>query len=128
MNRTGKPNRLNRTGTELEPNPKGHEIYHFDQNFKPAFTPLNLVQSSPFDLQNDPPDRAHLLKAACVFDENGGFPPEIGRHQIDPPPKPWHIYYKPFHQASIHRSSHITFDYFYTEPQFCDGWGAVGPI
>ena len=50
MNRTGKPNRLNRTGTELEPNPKGHEIYHFDQNFKPAFTPLNLVQSSPSDL------------------------------------------------------------------------------
>ena len=37
------------------------------QNFKLTFTPLNLVQSSPFDLQNDQQDRAHLLKATCVF-------------------------------------------------------------
>ena len=37
------------------------------QNFKTAFTPLNLVQSSPFDLKNDQQDRAHLLKATCIF-------------------------------------------------------------
>ena len=37
------------------------------QNFKLTFTPLNLVQSNPFDLQNDQQDRAHLLKATCVF-------------------------------------------------------------
>ena len=37
------------------------------QNFKLAFTPLNLAQSSPFDHQNDEQDRAHLLKATCIF-------------------------------------------------------------
>ena len=55
--------------------------------FKLTFTPLNLVQSSPFDLQNDQQDRAHLLKATCVFDENGAFPPAPGGNKTDGPPK-----------------------------------------
>jgi len=44
-----------------------HPVPFLGQNFKLTFTPLNLVQSSPFDLQNDQQDRAHLLKATCVF-------------------------------------------------------------
>ena len=35
--------------------------------FGSGLYPLNLVQSSPFDLKNDVQDRAHLLKATCVF-------------------------------------------------------------
>ena len=55
-----------------------HPVPFLGQNFKLTFTPLNLVQSSPFDLQNDQQDRAHLLKATCVFDENDGFSPDFG--------------------------------------------------
>ena len=45
----------------------GHKIYILGQNFKLTFTPLDLVQSSPFDLKNDQQDRPHLLTATCAF-------------------------------------------------------------